>query len=75
MPVNLPVHRQETRLEPDGTLTLIDLPFQAGQAVEVIVLPLEQSARTDNPYPLRGIPIPYERPTEPVAEHDWEALS
>jgi YgiT-type zinc finger domain-containing protein len=26
-------------------------------------------------YPLRGAPIRYDDPTEPVAENDWEALS
>jgi hypothetical protein len=27
----------------------------------------------DNPYPLRGTAYRYERPTDPVAEDDWEA--
>jgi len=72
--MNLNALRLETKLQQDGTLTLDHLPFQAGQAVEVIVVPLECSATTDNPYPLRGIPIQYERPTDPVAEEDWEAL-
>ncbi len=25
-------------------------------------------------YPLRGTPVSYEEPTEPVAETDWETL-
>ena len=28
-----------------------------------------------NPYPLRGLPIQYIDPTEPVALEDWEILS
>jgi hypothetical protein len=27
-----------------------------------------------NPYPLRGLPIQYLDPTEPVALEDWDAL-
>jgi hypothetical protein len=72
--MNLNALRLETKLQQDGTLTLDHLPFQAGQAVEVIVVPLVKLAGTDNPYPLRGLPIHYERPTDPVAEEDWEAL-
>jgi len=36
-----------------------------------------QAARKGNeqvPYPLRGSVVRYDRPTEPVAEGDWEAL-
>ncbi len=32
------VLRIETTISQDGTLTITDLPFQAGDAVEVIVL-------------------------------------
>lgn len=34
-----PAHRTETVLLEDGKLSLDNLPFRAGQAVEVIVLP------------------------------------
>jgi hypothetical protein len=71
----LPAHRIETTLQNDGTLTLENLPFQAGQAVEVIILPQPRGAIGQNPYPLRGTPVRYDRPTEPVAEEDWEANS
>ena len=33
------VHHVETTLTQDGTLTLSDLPFQAGDSVEVIIVP------------------------------------
>ncbi|MEH1795452.1 MULTISPECIES: hypothetical protein [unclassified Nostoc] len=31
-------HRIETKLTKNGTLILEDLPFQAGEAVEIIIL-------------------------------------
>jgi hypothetical protein len=31
-------------------------------------------ANDTNPYPLRGLPIQYLDPTEPVALEDWDAL-
>ena len=76
-------HHVETVLTENGTLTLRDLPFQAGDAVEVIILerhklqPSEAptSPSDSNPYPLRGKqPYYYDDPTEPVALEDWEAL-
>ena len=70
----LPAHRIETTLRQDGTLTLEHLPFRAGQVVEVIILAQPSSPGPDTPYPLRGTPIRYDRPTEPVAVEDWEAL-
>jgi hypothetical protein len=72
--MTLLAHRVETTLQKDGTLTLDYLPFRAGQSVEVIILPQTGAVCTGNPYPLRGTPVRYERPTEPVAEGDWEAL-
>ncbi len=68
-------HRVETTLTQDGTLTLDHLPFQAGEAVEVLIVPNAPVSRLADPYPLRGIPIHYEWPLEPVAEEDWIALS
>ncbi len=66
-------HRIEAVLAEDGRLSLDNLPFRAGQAVEVIVLP---AARPTAPpdHPLRGTVLRYDRPTEPVAEADWDAL-
>jgi len=72
----LQAHRVETTLSNDGRLVLDDLPFQAGEAVEVIVLPrpLAVVPPPANPYPLRGTSAHYDRPFAPVAEDDWEAL-
>ncbi len=79
----LQAHRIETTLTQNGTLTLEHLPFQAGEAVEVIVQPTlsstipsaDHSPVPQSRYPLRGAPLSYPNPTDPVAEQDWEALS
>ena len=68
------VHRVETTLVKDGTLTLTNLPFRAGDAVEVLILPRSQKLSGQGRYPLHGKPIQYINPTEPVAEDEWAAL-
>jgi hypothetical protein len=67
-----PAHRVEAVLAEDGKLSLDHLPFRAGQAVEVIVFPVPQPVPPT--HPLRGAVLRYDRPTEPVAETDWDAL-
>lgn len=67
-------HRVETTLNQDGTLTLRDIPFQAGDTVEVIILERPRKPGGENPYPLRGEPVRYADPTDPVAETEWDAL-
>jgi len=67
-------HRVETTINQDGTLTLKDIPFQAGDEVEVIILERLPKPNGDNPYPLRGQPVQYDAPTEPVAETEWSVL-
>ena len=64
-------YKTAAKIERKGELRLLDLPFQAGEEVEVILLRHEPARRPENPYPLRGLPIRYEDPTEPVAEGDW----
>ena len=66
--------RLDTKLTQNGTLTLSDLPFQAGDSVEVIIVPRASASAAQNEYPLRGKVIRYDNPTEPVAREDWEAL-
>jgi hypothetical protein len=65
--------RIETTVDEHGEVHLTKLPFPAGVPVEVIVVPkpLRQSR---SGFPLRGVPITYDRPTDPVAEEDWDAL-
>ena len=65
--------RIETTVGEHGEVHITKLPFPAGEPVEVIVVrkPVRQQS---NEFPLRGVPIEYERPTDPVAEEDWDAL-
>lgn len=65
--------RIETTVGEHGEVHITKLPFPAGEPVEVIVVrkPVRQQS---NGFPLRGVPIEYERPTDPVAEEDWDAL-
>jgi hypothetical protein len=70
-------YKTATKIEREGELRLrlLDLPFHAGDEVEVILLRREPELPQKNPYPLRGLPIHYDDPTEPVAEDDWDVLS
>ncbi len=65
--------RIETTVDERGELHLTKLPFPAGEPVEVIVVP-KPARQQGNGFPLRGVPIAYDRPTDPVAEEDWDAL-
>lgn len=67
-------HHVETKLTEYGKLTLDDLPFHAGDDVEVIVISRAIETPGIDRYPLRGKLVSYIQPTEPVAEEDWEAL-
>ncbi len=68
-------HRVETVLEQDGKLMLDNLPFHAGEAVEIIILAQPARSQQQKRYPLRGTPIRYDHPTEPVALDEWDAAS
>jgi hypothetical protein len=74
-------YKVETILSEDGALTLKDLPFQVGDAVEVIILerspsvsegksPSQAEKAEDQAepkvYPLRGTVLFYEDPFEPA---------
>jgi hypothetical protein len=67
-----PAHRIEAVLAEDGKLLLEHLPFRAGQAVEVIVLPA--ALPTPARHALQGTVLRYDQPTAPAAEADWGAL-
>ena len=67
-------HRIETTFTENGTITLHNLPFQAGDTVEVIILERRPPHPESNPYPLRGTVYSYDDTTEPVAVEDWEVL-
>lgn len=57
-----------------GTLTIENLPFDAGEKVEVIIIPRSGRQPEAKQYPFWGKPITYLNPTDPVAEADWEVL-
>lgn len=69
--MSLTAHRIETAMPAAGPLTLPDLPLPPGQPVEVIVL-VRDPAPT---FPLRGLPVRYADPAEPVAADEWDAAS
>lgn len=73
MQATLQAHRVEMTLQQDGTLTLEHLPFQAGESVEVIILPGRTGGKSARRYPLRGTAVRYEHPLAPVAQEDWDA--
>jgi hypothetical protein len=67
-------YRVETVLGENGRIALDDLPFDAGQRVEIIVLSADPAGAT-NPYPLRDLPYSYDDPFGPlVAPEDWDAM-
>lgn len=71
-------HRVEAIVTKDLSLTLRDLPFASGEAVEIIVLPLAGTKKVIDPNAwrkLQGLPLEYPDPFEPAtALEDWDAL-
>jgi len=65
--------RAEATVDAKGELNLRGLPFSPGEAVEVIVLRQNRRDHDGGRLPLRGEPIVYIDPTEPIAEGDWDA--
>jgi hypothetical protein len=65
-------HRIETVISENGKLLLDQLPFRAGQVVEVIILPATRPTLASQA--LKGTVLRYDRPSDPVAETDWGAL-
>lgn len=69
-------YKTAARIERPGELHLAELPFRAGDEVDVILLRRggKRSEEPDKRYPLRGKPLRYDRPFDSVAEDDWEVL-
>lgn len=61
-------------VDPERQLHLRGLPFDPGEEVEVVLQKREKGSEPAERYSLRGLPIRYESPFEPVAAEDWEAL-
>ncbi len=68
-------HRTKAIVAENGSLTIDKVPFPAGKAVEVVVIPANDESERGKRYPLRGTPVRFENPTAPVAESEWEILS
>ncbi len=68
-------HRVETTLQQDGKLLLDNLPFHAGETVEIIILAAPARVQPQYRYSLRGTPVRYDRPFEPVAQDEWDAAA
>jgi hypothetical protein len=58
----------------DGTITIRELPFHAGEQVEVTVRSQDGDIVSDVRYPLRGTPVQYKDPFAGAAADDWEAM-
>ena len=67
-------YRTAARIDRTGRLVVNDIPFQHGDEVEVIVVSRCTQHRCSGDTPLRGKPLRYDRPTDPVAVGEWEAL-
>jgi len=66
--------RVEATLTEDKTLILSDLPFRAGETVEVVIRnSVETKTVSGEQYPLRGKLARYEEPFETVAADEWVA--
>lgn len=68
-------HRTKTTIHDNGTLTLEDLPFQEGEAVEVIILETASLGDVTDRFPLRGMLRRYDNPFDPIAQEDWTAAA
>ena len=68
---DMSAHRVETVIRQGRTVVLKDLPFQVGESVEVIISHCSSKRNEKDRYPLRGAPIKYVNPAEPVAHGDW----
>lgn len=67
------VLRTEATVREDGSLMINNVPFHAGETVEVIILPQHTNQASQDAYPLRGTKVEYIDPFKPVAESDWDA--
>lgn len=69
-------YRIEKRVAERGQLHLSGLPFQEGEEVEVIVLSRDTTdGKRVDPQSLHGSVKRYDRPTDPVADDEWESIS
>ncbi len=67
-------YTDELTMVKNGILTIKNLPFKAGETIEVIIISRSKPEPDEKRYPFWGKPITYLNPTDPVAETDWEVL-
>ena len=58
----------------NGTVQLEALPFAPGEVVEVIILARKPSPKPAPAPVLKHSVLKYDKPFEPVADDDWDAL-
>ena len=58
----------------DGQIQLDELPFLAGETVQVIILPSRRSEMENGHHVLKDSVIDYIDPFTPVAQDDWDVL-
>ena len=66
--------RIETTVPKDHKIVLKNLPFKAGEPLEILILGGEEKKPSYPPHTLRGRKIKYLNPTEPLPIEDWESL-
>lgn len=67
-------HWRETTVGEHGELVLEGLPFDPGQAVEVLVVSKAAGSAGAAGLGLRDSVLEFREPFEPVASDDWDAL-
>ena len=66
------LHSIHKKVLPNGTIVIDDLPFVAGDEVNITIIK-STKPDADNPYPLRGTPYSYEDPFSPlISPEDWK---
>ncbi|MEO8035384.1 MAG: hypothetical protein ABI837_13190 [Acidobacteriota bacterium] len=64
-------HKVRVVVMADGRVVVEGVPVVAGQSVEVIIR-IDELPRPQ--YPLRGLPIRYDRPFEPaILDEEWDS--
>lgn len=64
--ITMNAYKIETTINEQGQLVLTNLPFLAGETVEVIILERSVFHSESNLYPLQGTVQKYDRPFDPA---------
>ncbi|SLM29869.1 conserved hypothetical protein [Desulfamplus magnetovallimortis] len=68
-------YSNEHIMNQNGTITINNLPFNAGEKISVVIVSKAKTHKAKKRYPFWNKPIKYIDPTEPVALDDWEIYS